>query len=349
MKTTTLSVAALFLCAGFALAQTTAPVETVSLTAVQNGSTITATIVAASATGNPLPLYGYQFNIQFDPKALQASDIQEGSSFSNTKLSDFDPGLIDNVKGTIASSYDTLQSSAPTVADEPAQLAVIHFKPLQVGNTNLTFPTSVLVDNTGKRVLVKVQSPLSINILDTKAPVVTPVIAGTLGTNGWYTSPVTVSWSETDESAVTSPQCGATTITADTNATGQAVSCSATNGGGFETTQSVTIKKDATPPMISGLPAAGSCVLTPPNQKLVTVATITASDALSGLTPGSLQVSATSSEAQAGSQPDIVIKNGVVQLRAAITGESRTYTITATASDLAGNKATAQAQCIVKP
>jgi Cohesin domain len=349
MKNTMLSIAALLLSAGFALAQTAAPAETVSLTAVQDGPTITVTVTAASPVASPLPLYGYQFDVKFDPTALQASDIQEGSSFSATKLSDFDPGAIDNVKGTIASSYDTLQSSAPTVANQAAQLAVIHFKPLQVGNTNVTLQSPVLVDNTGRRMQLNVPSPLSINIPDTAPPVVTPAIAGTLGSNGWYTSAVTVSWSESDQSAVTSPLCGATTITADTNANGQAVSCSATNGGGFQTTQSVTIKKDATPPVISGVPAPGSCVLTPPNYKLVTVATVTASDALSGLAPGSVQVSATSSEAQAGSQPDIVIKNGVVQLRAAITGKSRTYTITATASDLAGNKARAQAQCTVKP
>ncbi len=82
---------------------------------------------------------------------------------------------------------------------------------------------------------------------DTTPPVITPNISGTSGTNGWYTSDVTVSWTVTDpDSSITSSTgCGQTTITTDT--AGTALTCSATSAGGTSS-QSVTIKCDKTPP-----------------------------------------------------------------------------------------------------
>jgi hypothetical protein len=123
--------------------------------------------------------------------------------------------------------------------------------------------------------------------------------------------------------------------------------------GNGESSQSLTVKIDKTRPVISGMPVG--CSLWPPNHKLVTVGTVTASDALSGLAPGSFQVTGTSNEGPGDPQsPDIVVTpNGsggfVVQLRADRSGNSndRVYNLTATASDLAGNTATATANCTV--
>jgi len=82
------------------------------------------------------------------------------------------------------------------------------------------------------------------------------------------------------------------------------------------------------------------------------VATITASDALSGV--ATLTVTATSSEPDRGTgggdvPGDIVINGGIVQLRAerSPSGKGRTYTINATAVDVAGNAATSTATCQV--
>jgi CSLREA domain-containing protein len=81
---------------------------------------------------------------------------------------------------------------------------------------------------------------------DTTAPVITPNVSGTEGTNGWYVGDVTVSWDVSDpESTVISPPCGQTEIKADT--AGTLVTCSATSAGGTAS-QSVTISRDATPP-----------------------------------------------------------------------------------------------------
>jgi len=115
--------------------------------------------------------------------------------------------------------------------------------------------------------------------LDSTPPIITPAITGTLGNNGWYSGDVAVSWSVTDaESTITSPACAATTIAADT--LGQTVTCTATSAGGTNS-QSITIKRDATAPTITGAPT------TSPNangwyNSDVTVS-YTASDSLSGI------------------------------------------------------------------
>jgi hypothetical protein len=81
--------------------------------------------------------------------------------------------------------------------------------------------------------------------VDTTPPVITPNVSGTLGNNGWYTSDVTVSWTVTDpESRVTST-CSPTTISSDT--AGIQINCQATSAGGTSS-NSITIKRDATPP-----------------------------------------------------------------------------------------------------
>jgi hypothetical protein len=115
---------------------------------------------------------------------------------------------------------------------------------------------------------------------DVTPPVIEPGISGTLGNNGWYRSDVSVSWNVSDEeSAVTSQAgCGTTTLTTD-NA-GTTYTCSATSAGGTAT-QSVTVKRDATAPVVTvtRTPAPGADGW---NETDVTV-TWTASDALSGV------------------------------------------------------------------
>ena len=95
-------------------------------------------------------------------------------------------------------------------------------------------------------------------VFDSTAPVVEPVITGTLGANGWYTSDASLTWSVTDPDSTVDGTfgCSAATITTDTG--GQSYSCSAWSEGG-ETNRTVTIKRDATKPTLSfGAPAPGA-------------------------------------------------------------------------------------------
>jgi hypothetical protein len=115
--------------------------------------------------------------------------------------------------------------------------------------------------------------------VDTTPPVITPNVAGTLGTNGWHTSQVTVSWTVTDaESAITSPPCDSSNVTTDTAEV--TFTCTATSAGG-SSTQSVTVKRDATPPTATATvsPAANGNGW---NNSDVTVS-FTGTDATSGI------------------------------------------------------------------
>jgi len=87
---------------------------------------------------------------------------------------------------------------------------------------------------------------------DTTPPVITPHVTGTLGTNGWYTSDVTVSWDVTDPSSgiSSSTGCGTTTLTYDTYPS-VTLTCSATNGLGMSASKSITIKIDRSSPVVT--------------------------------------------------------------------------------------------------
>jgi hypothetical protein len=126
--------------------------------------------------------------------------------------------------------------------------------------------------------------------------------------------------------------------------------------GNIEDTKSLLVHIDKTAPVISGMPAPG-CTLWPVNQKIIKIATVTATDALSGLAPTSFKLIGTSNEPIAPNDPkfpDILITpipagGFEVQLRADRlgTGSDRIYTVTATANDLAGNTSTVTSTCTV--
>jgi hypothetical protein len=91
---------------------------------------------------------------------------------------------------------------------------------------------------------------------ESDAPSVVPVLSGTQGSNGWYTSNVTLSWTLSSVTPILSSSgCG--TISQRSNTAGTTYSCVAVNASG-STTESVTIKKDSTRPTAKALakPAA---------------------------------------------------------------------------------------------
>lgn len=89
---------------------------------------------------------------------------------------------------------------------------------------------------------------------DPTPPVVTPVITGTLGAAGWYTSNVTVNWSVVDPESIilSTTGCDTRTLNADTAST--QLTCRAESDGG-ETTVSKTFKVDRTAPAASASPS----------------------------------------------------------------------------------------------
>jgi hypothetical protein len=93
---------------------------------------------------------------------------------------------------------------------------------------------------------------------DSTPPIINATVAGTLGSNGWYTTDVQVFWNVTDpQSTVSSSSgCAASIVANDTS--GSVFTCSATSIGGTAT-ESVTIKRDASAPQITvSAPAEGA-------------------------------------------------------------------------------------------
>lgn len=86
------------------------------------------------------------------------------------------------------------------------------------------------------------------------APTVVAQIDGTVGQANWYTSDVNLRWSVDDHGlpSVSRIGCEDAGVTADT--AGTAFSCIAASSGGT-TTESVTIRRDATPPLATATPA----------------------------------------------------------------------------------------------
>ena len=82
---------------------------------------------------------------------------------------------------------------------------------------------------------------------DTTPPVITPNVSGIEGDNGWYISPVEVSWTVSDDESTVSSTTGCDTSFIRSNTSGTTLTCVATSGGGTNSA-SVTIKRDVTPP-----------------------------------------------------------------------------------------------------
>ncbi|HSK52962.1 MAG TPA: hypothetical protein VLA44_09415, partial [Clostridia bacterium] len=165
-----------------------------------------------------------------------------GGTFTGSNPQEFTVGP--RAGGDPATTFST-SGTVSVAAGQPAGAFTLAVSAFDITNTNTT--GAKLAAGNPSSYQVTVPAPPS----DTTPPVITPTVVGTLGTNDWYTSDVTVSWTVVDnESAISSSSgCSSTSITADT--TGTTLTCSATSAGGTAS-QSVTIKRDATAPTISG-------------------------------------------------------------------------------------------------
>ena len=180
---------------------------------------------------------------------------------------------------------------------------------------------------------------------DVTPPAIRPTIGGDRGTNGWYTSNVSVTWTVTDpESAITSTTgCDAVTLIAET--AGRTLTCSATSAGGTAT-ETVTIKIDKTAPTTTC--SANPATLWPPNHRLVAVtASTTVGDGLSGPAGFTLE-SVASSEPDSGMGTEDIANDiqGFTLGAADTTGmlraerfnkDGRVYTLRYVGRDRAGN------------
>lgn len=179
-------------------------------------------------------------------------------------------------------------------------------------------------------------------------PVITPIITGTEGDNGWYVSDVTVEWDIQSEAAIHVVEgCNYTLIDWDT--VGETLSCFVASDGG-ETEVELVIKVDTLPP--DAACSASPEKLWPPNHKMVEVKVATScTDVTSGPAADMLINTAVSSEPDSGrgkgDRPNDIeafvvgtpVTIGALRAERMGFGEGRLYTLGYTCSDMAGNTA----------
>jgi hypothetical protein len=130
----------------------------------------------------------------------------------------------------------------------------VTIKPRSEGTANITFSevfnnTEATFDLTPANFRVKVSAAPAAP-QDTTAPVITSDIQGIKGAEGWYTSDVALSWSVADPDSAISAKDGCNDVAITSDQEAQTYTCTATSAGGTDST-SVTIKRDATPPVVA--------------------------------------------------------------------------------------------------
>ncbi|MDL1910257.1 hypothetical protein FBQ81_06120 [Chloroflexi bacterium CFX6] len=179
--------------------------------------------------------------------------------------------------------------------------------PTEVGTFNFTVQAADANNIAAARAYtITVSAPLF-----STPPVITSNIVGTSGQDGWYTSDVSLTWTVTDDESAITSQIGCDDVSITTDQQETAYTCTATSAGGTSS-ETVNLKRDATPPTLNP-------VVTPNPVLLNGSATANpgAGDALSGVASSSCDAVDTSTVGS--------------------------HTLSCTATDNAGNTATASA------
>ncbi|HVZ78912.1 MAG TPA: vWA domain-containing protein [Gemmatimonadaceae bacterium] len=174
-----------------------------------------------------------------------------------------DTVLINGVDGSGA-TYDAATHavtwSVPALQSVPRNLSLtlapsLQAQPLCGLKPALTSVSVTYALSTGGQ-YTRLLPDANITVTKCNPPVVTPSVTGTVGQNGWYTSDVAVGFDVQSDSPLTSETgCSASTLTVDT--ADSTFTCTAANDAG-SVTKSVTVKRDATPPVVAYSGNAGT-------------------------------------------------------------------------------------------
>jgi hypothetical protein len=216
-----------------------------------------------AAFGNSDWALGTVCTASTDTKSVAVKVSRQGSA---TGTNTYKSGTDVSVSGAISSGAVTVESGSKTISlpstwgaatngdlSSPVSFQVGYTAPAAPGEFTGTITFTGSGTNSSNASINRTDV-LTISgtaeSCDSTSPVITPNVSGTSGNGGWYTSDVGLTWSVTDPESTISSQsgCDAVSITADQAAT--TYTCSATSTGGT-TTESVTIKRDATAPVIT--------------------------------------------------------------------------------------------------
>jgi hypothetical protein len=93
-------------------------------------------------------LYGFQFDLGFDPTILQATGFREGTFLTSLGSTFFFNNGIDNTAGSVASNVDTMVG-APSGGDGGGTLMTFDFMAIGSGTSEITISNALLSDSNG--------------------------------------------------------------------------------------------------------------------------------------------------------------------------------------------------------
>jgi adhesin HecA-like repeat protein len=134
-------VAALGGYAAMAVAQATLGIDPTAQI-ITAGSVVTVDVDIANVRN----LYGYQFDLSFNPTVLEAVSSSEGSFLSSGGTTFFISGTNDNRGGTVAATADTLLTAVNGVSGS-GELAVFTFDAIGKGISTVAIQNETLLDS----------------------------------------------------------------------------------------------------------------------------------------------------------------------------------------------------------
>jgi hypothetical protein len=210
------------------------------------------------------------------------------------------------------------------------------------------------------------QNVSTAHYVDRSAPMTSAFPSGPQGTNNWYTGPVIITLIATDidgpsdivATAYSVDAGSSTTYTGSFTVSGDGIHTiqfgSVDLAGNIEAPKSITVKIDTTPPVITASTNPSS--LWPPNGKMVNVTVSgTITDATSGVNPSSAHFAIVDKYGSVQPSGNVTLAaNGTysfaISLQASRLGtdqNGRTYSITVTAQDNAGNQSSTATAVVV--
>ncbi len=107
------------------------------------------TVVLSVRISGASDLFGYQFDLGFNPAVLAATSVTEGPFLSSGGATIFLPGTIDNVGGLISGIADILAGAVPGVSGS-GTLVTASFQALAAGTSSISLFNVTALNSAGQ-------------------------------------------------------------------------------------------------------------------------------------------------------------------------------------------------------